>query len=139
MEILDGVAVPWTGVLGELAEFDVEDAVMQNLKNSMARHLDSQAGIEFTTAELKVVCTSTASVIFTTNGTATATAASDLTGFNWRKIADEMRGRNVPFYDGSNYICIGSVKLISGLFNDAATAGFTDVITNCVLTPRWVM
>ena len=123
-----GIAVPWTGFLETLSEFDVEDSVMQNLKNSMARTLDSQAGVIFTGAELVAVCASTASVVFTTTGTATTTANSDLTAFNWRKIADDMQARNIPFYDGENYICIGSIKAISGLFNDAATAGFTDVM-----------
>ena len=122
-----GQAVPWTGFLKSLSEFDVEDAVMLNLKNSMARYLDSQAGAAFTGAELVAQCASTASVVFTTNGTATTTANSDLTAYNWRKIADEMQGRNIPYYDGSNYIVIGSIKAISGLFNDAATAGFVDV------------
>ena len=113
--------------MATLSEFDVEDAVMQNLKNSMVRYLDSQAGIIFTSAELVAQCASTASVVFTTNGTATTTANSDLTGFNWRKIADDMQARNIPFYDGESYICIGTIKAISGLFNDTATSGFVDV------------
>ena len=122
-----GAAVPWTGFLESLSEFDVEDSVMVGLKNSMARYLDSQAGVAFTGAELVAACASTASVVFTTNGTATTTANSDLTGYNWRKIADEMQSRNIPFYDGDSYICIGSIKAVSGLFNDSATAGFVDV------------
>lgn len=123
-----GAAVPWTGFLASLSEFDVEDATMVNLKNSMARYLDSQAGVQFTGAELVAVQASTASVVFTTNGTATSTANSDLTGANWRDIADEMESRNIPFYDDDNYICIGSIKAISGLFNDTATSGFVDVM-----------
>lgn len=129
--------MPWTGFLATLSEFDVEDAVMQNLKNSMVRYLDSQAGIIFTSAELVAQCASTASVVFTTNGTATTTANSDLTGFNWRKIADDMQSRNIPFYDGESYICIGTIKAISGLFNDTATSGFVDV--RLKLRPQPVM
>lgn len=122
-----GAAVPWTGFLQELSEFDVEDAVMQGLKNSMARYLDSQAAGTFTSAQFKAVLAATNSVNFQTAGTASATANSDLTGFNWRYIADQMRQRNIPFYDGSNYICIGSVNLLAGLFNDTAGQGFVDV------------
>lgn len=122
-----GAAVPWTGFLKELSEFDVEDAVMVGLKNSMAKYLDSQCAAVFTSGEFKAVNVATASVNFQTAGTASATATGDLTGFNWRYIADQMRINQIPFVDGSNYVCIGSVKLISGLFNDTAASGFVDV------------
>ena len=132
-----GAAVPWTGGLADLSEFDVEDAVMQQLKNSSARYLDSQAGVIFTSGELKAALVSTASVNLQTAGTFSATATSNLTGFNWRSIADSMRERNIPFVDGSNYVCIGTVKLISGLFNDTSASGFVDVNINCVPVQKW--
>ena len=122
-----GQAVPWTGFLKQLSEFDVEDAVMVGLKNSMARYLDSQCAAIFTSGEFKAALVSTASVNLQTAGTFSATATADLSGFNWRYIADQMRINNIPFVDGSNYVCIGSVKLISGLFNDTASSGFVDV------------
>ena len=132
------LAVPWTGRLETLSEFDVEDAVMVQLKNSMARYLDSQAGAQFTSGELKAVNVTTASLNFQTAGTASATATSNLTGANWRTVADNMRERDIPFYDGSNYIVIGSVKFISGLFNDTATGGFVDV-NDCVPNQKWLV
>ncbi len=119
-------AIPWTGRLESLSEFDVEDAVQTALKNDMAKVLDSQAAIQFTSADLKFVMASTASVNTQTAGTASATANSNLTAANWRTTCNFMRQNNIPFYDGSSYMVIGAVQAISGMQSDAATAGFVD-------------
>ena len=122
-----GLAIPWTGKLEALSELDVENAVVVALTNDQRKVLDSQVGIQMTSAQLKAVNVTTASLAITTNGTATETATSNLTGANLRAIADDARKRNIPFYDGMSYICIGSVNLLSGMFSDTATAGWTDV------------
>ena len=122
-----GLAIPWTGKLETLSEFDAEDAVMVALKNDQVKVLDSQAGNQFTSAEFKAVMASTASVNFQRAGTASATANANLTAANWRTVCNQMRKDNIPFYDGSAYMVLGSVELISGMHADAATAGFVDV------------
>jgi len=121
-----GLAIPWTGRLETLSEFDIEDAVQVALKNDAAKVLDSQAGAQFTSADFKAVFASTASVNFQRAGTASATSNSNLTAANWRTLSNQMRKDNIPFYDGSSYMVIGSVELISGMHADAATAGFVD-------------
>lgn len=121
-----GLAVPWTGKLETLSEFDAEDSVQGALKDDATKVLDSQAGIQFTSAQFKAVFASTASVNIQSAGTASATANSNLTAANWRTVCNRMRRENIPFYDGSSYMVIGSVELISGMHADAATAGFVD-------------
>lgn len=121
-----GNAIPWTGKLESLSEFDAEDAVQVALKNDQVKVLDSQAAIQFTSGQFKEVLAATNSVNISSNGTASATANSNLTAANWRTICNRMRRDNIPFYDGSSYMVIGSVELISGMHADAATAGFVD-------------
>ena len=67
------------------------------------------------------------SVVFTTNGTATATATANLTAANVRSIVDYMKKRLIPTYDGSNYICVAGVAALSGLHGDTAAGGWQDV------------
>jgi len=66
-------------------------------------------------------------VIFTTNGTATASASSNLVGTNVRAIVDYMKKKLIPKYDGRNYVCISSVAALSGLHSDTSTGGWVDV------------
>jgi N4-gp56 family major capsid protein len=122
-----GNSVPWTGKLESLSEFDVEDAVQSALLNDMAKVLDSQAGSQFTAGQFKAVNENTASLNVQTAGTASKTATANLSGANTREAADFLRKRNVPFFDGSNYICVGSVELLSGMHGDTATGGWIDV------------
>lgn len=122
-----GNAIPWTGKLEALTEQDVNNAVTTALRNDYAKVLDSAAAAQFTSAEFKAVMVTTASVNYQRAGTASATATADLTGANWRTICDQMRKDIIPFYDGSSYMVIGSVNLLSGFYNDVSTAGFVDV------------
>ena len=122
-----GLAVPWTGKLETLSEFDAEDSVQGALKDDAAKVLDSGAGAIFTSGQFKAVCENTASVNIQSAGTASKTATANLTANTWRTVCNHMRKNNIPFYDGSSYMVIGSVEFISGLNTDTATAGFIDV------------
>lgn len=122
-----GNAIPFTNQLVALSELDVDNSVVQTLMNDMARTLDSVAGAQFQSSDLTYVCSLSNSVIITTNGTATATASSNLNGTNWRLICDDMRKKNIPFYDGQSYVVISSVQALSGFFSDTQTGGFVDV------------
>jgi len=122
-----GNAIPWTGKLESLSEFDVENAVLVALRNDQSKVLDSAAAAQFTAAELVAVNSASGTVPITTNGTATATASVNLSGANVRLIADDARRRNIPFYDGSKYVCIGSVNLLSGMHGDTAAGGWQEI------------
>lgn len=122
-----GNAIPFTNQLVALSELDVDNSVVQTLMNDMARTLDSVAGAQFQSADLVYVCSLSNSINITTNGTASSTASSNLNGTNWRLICDDMRKKNIPFYDGQSYVVISSVQALSGFFSDTQTGGFVDV------------
>lgn len=98
----------------------------QKLRDDAVKVLESACGAQYVATELVAVCTSTASVIFTTNGTATATAAANLTAANTRSVVDYMKKKLVPKYDGRNYICIASVGALSGMHSDTGSGGWVD-------------
>lgn len=120
-------SVPWTGKLDALGQFQVSPTVEQKLRDDSVKVLESACGAQFVATELVAVCTATNSVIFTTNGTATASAAANLSAANVRSIVDYMKKKLIPKYDGRNYICIASVGALSGLHGDVATGGWIDV------------
>lgn len=122
-----GNAVPFTGKLSQLGQFEVESVTEQKLRDDQVKVLESAAGAQFAATEFIAVCSSTASVVFTTNGTAVATATADLTAANVRSIVDFMKKKNVPKYDGRNYVCVASVQALSGMHADSGTGGWVDI------------
>lgn len=122
-----GVSVPYTGKLEALSEFALPPIIEEALRNAMVKTLETACGNELTGTEYVAVCTDASTVNFSTDGTPSGTAGSNLTGANVRAICDWMRRRNIPFYDGQGYVCIGSVAALSGLFSDTAAGGWVDV------------
>lgn len=112
-----GNAVPWTMKAKTLAEVQLDDAVQTVLMNDQAKVLDSAAAAQFKLTEYKAVCTNTATTVFTTNGTATATAASNMSDKNVRDVIDKLKVLLVPRYDGMNFMSIASTNSIRGLYD----------------------
>jgi len=112
-----GNSIPFTLKARTLAEVEVPEIVKTVLRNDMANVLDSAAAVQFTSAELKAVCTNTASTVFTTDGTATATAAASMSDKNVRDVVDYLKKKFVPRYDGQNYVCIASTNSVRGLYD----------------------
>lgn len=104
----------------------IEPAVEQALRDDMVKALESAAGAQFTATDFIAVCSATNSVVFTTNSTASASATSNLTGYNVRAIVDYMKKKLIPKFDGQSYVCIASTAALSGMFSDVATGGWSD-------------
>ncbi len=121
-----GNSVPFSAKLDALGQFEVSPTVEQKLKDDQVKVLESAAAAQFMLSDFVAVMSSTASVVFTTNGTATATATSNLTAANTRKIVQFMRKRLIP-RSGGLYTCVGSVEALAGFYDDVATGGFTDI------------
>lgn len=113
-----GIAVPYTGKLDALAEFDVSNETTVALRNDEAKVLDSAAGAQFKATKSRYACITSTSGTVTTNGTFGATATSQLNAFHVRKIVDQMAKWNVPFFDGENYVCIASIDMLRGIMDD---------------------
>lgn len=100
-----GMSVPYSGKLEALSKFEVRQPVMRALKNDASKDLDALCFTQFKRAKLRAVCQS-GTTIFTTNGTATATASVALTTTHVRAIRDYLAERNVPAYSGNDYYAI---------------------------------
>lgn len=110
-----------------LGQFQIEPVTEQKLRDDMVKVLESACGSQYISTQLVAVCSSTASVVFSTTGTALATATADITGSNVRSIVNYMKKKLIPRFDGRNYVCIASVQSLSGLHNDTGSGGWVDV------------
>jgi N4-gp56 family major capsid protein len=122
-----GNSIPFTSKMTTLGQFSLEPMVEQKLRDDMVKVLESGCGAQFVATEYVGVCVNTASTAITTNGTATATATGDLTASNVRGFVDYFKKRNIPKYDGRNYICVASTAALSGFHNDTGTGGWIDI------------
>ncbi len=122
-----GNSVPYTEKLATLSQFSVSPAVERRLVNDQVRILESAAGDQYILTEFVGVNVGTASTDIVTTGTATATATANLTAANTRAYADFLKQRDVPKYDGRDYIMVGSVQSISGMHADTAAGGWQDI------------
>lgn len=122
-----GNSIPFTGKVDALGQIQIEPLVEQRLRDDLVKVLESAAGAQFVAGEYIAVQSATNSVVFTTNGTATATATSNLSAANVRSIVDYMKKKLIPTYDGKSYICVASVAALSGLHGDTAAGGWQDI------------
>lgn len=123
-----GNAIAWTGKLDNLGQFQLEPNVEAKLRDDMVKVIESAASAPFTQTDFIAVCSATNSVVFTTNGTATATATADCSASNTRAIADYMKKKLIPKFDGKNYVCVGSVSFLSAMHADTAAGGWADIV-----------
>lgn len=122
-----GNSVPYTGKLEVLGQFQIEPVTEQKLRDDMVKVLESACGSQYTATQFVAVASTTSSVVFSTNGTASATSTANLTGSNTRQIVDFMKKKLVPRFDGRNYVCIASVAALSGMHSDTGSGGWVDV------------
>ena len=112
-----GNAVPFTEKLQTLAAFDPSDISSRSLKNDMVEVIDSAAYVQFASAEYIAVATNTATTIFTTNGSATATSACNASDKTVRDIVDYMDKKWIPRFTDKNYRAIVSVNTRRGIYD----------------------
>ena len=115
-----GNAIPYTGKLDALAEFDVDDAVTVTIRNDMAKVIDLAVSDQFLECELKYLAVATTSYDLATISTGSAAAGSEtcttgLNEYHVRSIVDLLKKGNVPTYDGKDYMCIASIDALSSL------------------------
>lgn len=121
-----GNSIGYTFKLNAMGQFSVPTVVEQKLRDDMVKVIESAAGDAFATTDYIAVVDSTAATI-STNGTASATASANGTAQNHRYIVDDMKKKLVPFYDGSNYVCVASINYLSGFHADTGAGGWIDI------------
>jgi len=112
-----GNSVPYTEKLETLAEFDPQDISSKALKSDMLEVIDSLIAAQFDDTDYVAVCTSTSSTVFTTGGSATATAGCNMSDKNVRDIVDMMKKKWIPAYADGNYRGIVSVNSQRGIYD----------------------
>lgn len=113
-----GNSIPWTGKLETLAQLDVRRPIMTALANDTAKALDLGAFNQFKLTKARVVGVASGTNSYTYDGTATATNTAALYKANITLIRDTMRERNVPYYDGSNYMCVAHPTTLAQVKSD---------------------
>lgn len=115
-----GIAVPYTGLLDNFSEHDVQVVIQKVLKNNAARRLDRLAHAQFDATPVTaapVGGTSTTAVLIETTG-CTVTNNVALGKDHVKAISDEMKERNIPSFDGSDYASLGRPTTFRTLKND---------------------
>jgi N4-gp56 family major capsid protein len=101
-----GKSVPYSGIYDDLSEHPVTEIVNKSLKNHAARTLDRVAHAAFDSTILRMTSTSATAATLTDNGVASGTATNALSKAHIRDIAVTMEERNIPTFDGEDYIAI---------------------------------
>lgn len=101
-----GNSVPFTKKLDDLSEHPVTEIIHKVLKNDARKALDTASYNQFNKALLRLTSTSSTAYMTTTNGIPGGAHTSDLTNDHVKHIADDMAERNIPTFDGTNYMSI---------------------------------
>ena len=113
-----GNGVSYTQKLETLAEFNMKDRFQKGLVQDQKDTIDSTIATKFQSAKFKAVASSTASTVFTSNGTATLTATANISDKNVRDIVDYLMQSQAPKFKGGDfYIGILSVKSMRGVYD----------------------
>lgn len=101
-----GNSVPYTKKLDDLSEHPVTEIIHKVLKNDARKALDSAANAQFELTPLRAVSTSATAITFTTNGVPSGTPTDAFNDDHSKIIADELTERDIPTFDGNNYMAI---------------------------------
>lgn len=106
-----GNSVPYTGLLDNMSKHPVQEIINKVLKNDCVRTLDRAAYAQFNSTPLHVIAdggtsTNAVEVIDTTTTTNTATNSVALGKDIVKSIVDQMKERNIPPYEGNEYMAI---------------------------------
>jgi len=105
-----GNSVPFTEKVERLGEHDVKDVIDQTLRDDARKTLDRMAGYQLFRTPLRVAPTggnSTTSVTLSTNGATGITNNTPMVNNHVKAIVDLMKERNIPPYEGDDYLSIG--------------------------------
>ena len=103
-----GNSVPFTGKAKALSKWDVEQIIRKLLARDAANTLDSRVELEFDQTLLRYVGNSATTGTWFRNGYPGMANNTGLHPYHVKEIVDELRARDVPTYDGENYVCLGT-------------------------------
>lgn len=113
-----GNGLDYTQKLESLSEFNMKDQFQQGLVQDQKDAIDYRIALQFQSAKFKAVATNTATTVFTSDGTATATASANISDKNVRDIVDYLSISQCPKFKGGDfYMGILSVKSMRGVYD----------------------
>jgi N4-gp56 family major capsid protein len=101
-----GNSVPFTKKLDDLSEHPVTEVIHKVLKNDARKALDASANAQFELTPIRVVGDATTTISVTENGTPSGAPAQEFLAAHGKLVADEMAERDIPTFDGNNYMAI---------------------------------
>ncbi len=121
-----GQAVPYSGLLEELDHYDPEDWISQRLVDQQKLVLDASAATAFKSAATVFTPTGAASVSVATNGSAGATATSNLNFFLVESARDYLTGTLFApgVKDETDYVMISNTFGLRGIKRDPLFQGW---------------
>jgi N4-gp56 family major capsid protein len=116
-----GNAVPYTGKLDNLSKQPIVDIIHKSLKNDCVKTLDGAAFNQFRASPLKVgpvSGNSATAVVIVDSGSIGVTNNTPLRAAHLKAISDAMKERNIPAYDGNDYVGIAWPTTLRTFKND---------------------
>lgn len=113
-----GNSIPFTKKLELLSEFEVTEMIKKGLLDDFRKCMDGLVEREMNKTMLQYVGTGAAAYTLVETGTVAATNASVFNKYHVKNMIDELVKRNVPPYDGEDYVCIASIEAMRGILDD---------------------
>lgn len=111
-------SIPFTKKLELLSMYDVEEMIKKGLLDDYRKCMDGLVEREMNKTYLNYVGITAATYTLTTDSTLTATNTSVFNKYHLKNMVDELAKRNIPPWDGEDYVCIGSIEAIRGILDD---------------------
>lgn len=102
-----GNSVPFTKKLDDLSEHPITEIIHKVLKNDARKALDAAAHAQFDLTPVRIVGDSATSISVTTNSTPSGAQSGAFNNSHAKLVADEMAEREIPTFDGTNYMAVG--------------------------------
>lgn len=113
-----GNSVPYTGKLDDLSVHPVTEIINKVLKNDCRKMFDRAAYEEFDKTVLQAVGAAGGAINLTEDGVPGGANGEALSKEHVKTIADTMEERNIPTYDGENYMCVSRPTTLRPLKNE---------------------
>lgn len=113
-----GLSVPFTKKLDDLSEHPVTEVIHKVLKNDARKALDTAAYNQFNQSLIRVTSTSATAFAITENGTPGGNHTNEFTNDHAKLIADEMAERDIPTFDGNNFMSVARPTTLRTFKND---------------------
>jgi N4-gp56 family major capsid protein len=113
-----GNSVPFTKKLDDLSEQPVTEIINKVLKNDARKALDRAAYNQFNAAPVRITAASGTAISVSTTGTPALAHQAELNSDHVKLVADELAERDVPTYDGTNYMAIFRPRALRAFKDD---------------------